>query len=151
MSSGLMLLAFTAVSPISAESTQNPPIAAAQVSNLTEGDVLSLLDAIVIQDFDISKANLSKAIAHIDSVVAPHGLQILFEQVEGKGPLVNLQTRNLSLTNNLSYLCKQGNYAWRVENGVVIVGAPGASQQMFTEIFYVKSPTVSRLATKGSQ
>ena len=148
MFSGLMLFALTAVSPISAKSTQ-PHLP--QPNNLTEADVLSIMDAIVIQDFDISKANLSKVIAHIDTVVAPHGLQILFEKVESKDPVVNLKTRNLSLTNNLSYLCKQGKYAWRVENGVIIVGAPGAGQQLFTEIFYVKSPTVRRLATTGSQ
>lgn len=151
MFSGLALFATTAVSPLPAETAPSSLTSATQPSNLTEGEVLALLDAIVIEDFDISKANISKAIDHLDTVMAPHGVQILFEQNGDKDPIVNLKTRNLSLTNNLSYLCKQGDYAWRVQNGVIVVGAPGAGEQLFTEIFYVKSPTVRRLATAGER
>lgn len=68
--------------------------------------MLALLDAIVIQDFNIHRVSLSQAIAHLDSVLEPHGLQLLFQKNGEKDPVVNLKTRNFTLTNNLSYLCK---------------------------------------------
>ena len=150
----LTMITLTAVTPSFATTIQSSETYRSETqnttpANLTEGEVLALLDAISIQDFDIHKAKLSSALAHIDEVMAPHGVQILFEQVGDNDPIVKLKTRNLSLTNNLSYLCKQGSYAWRVENGVVVVGAPGAGEQMFTEIYSLRSPTARKLAAIG--
>ena len=148
LSTSLILFGITAVTPVLAETTES---SRTQLTNLTEGEVLALMDVIVIQDFNIEKVSLSQAIAHLDTVLEPHGLQLLFERNGTTDPVVNLKTRSLSLTNNLSYLCKQGSYEWRVESGVVVIGPRGAGEQMFTEIFYINSPTVSRLAAAGRQ
>lgn len=116
----------------------------------TEADIEARLKTITVQDFNIEKVPLSQALAHLDSVVEPHGLQIQFRPTKEKDPVVQLKTRNLTMARNLSFLSKQVGYDWWVEDGIIIVATPGSGDAMVTEIIPVKSTTVRRLAyTQG--
>ena len=106
------------------------------------------LKSIRITDFKIERVPLSKALEHLDGVLKPHDLQIMFRAYNEKDPEVTLKTRNLSFANNLSYLCRQAGYDWWVDNGVILVGQPGSNEAMVTEIYPISNPTVRRLTYK---
>lgn len=96
-------------------------------------------------DFNIEKAPLSKALAYLDALVEPHGLQILYKPVEGRAePTVNLKTRSLTLSRNLGFLAAQGAYDWWVDNGVIIVGLPEAGEALVTEFIPIHNSTARR-------
>lgn len=117
---------------------------------LTEQYVEARLNTILIQDFNIHKAELSKAIAYLDTIVKPYGLQILYRPLDGREePVVDLKTRNLPLSRNLSYLSAQGGYDWWVESGVIVIGLPETRETLITEIMPVQSSTVRRLHERG--
>lgn len=103
------------------------------------------LKTIVIEDFNIQKAELSKVIAYLDTVVEPHGLQIQYRPLKGREEaVVNLKTRELSLSRNLSFLSAQGGYDWWVESGIIVVGLPETKETLITEIIPIQSTTVRR-------
>lgn len=116
----------------------------------TEADIEARLKTIIIEDFKIEKAPISKAIAHLDGVLEPYNLQIQFRPTKDKDPVVQLKTRNLTMARNLSFLSQQVGYDWWVEDGIIIVATPGSGDALVTEIIPVKSTTVRRLAyTQG--
>jgi len=121
---------------------------------VTEDEIHQRLDTIRVEDFQISKLTLSQAIQRLDGVVQPYGVQIVFEKAGDKDPVVNLKTRGLSFSRNLTFLCKQAGYSWSVEAGVVVVALPGTFNEdgpLVTEFISVKSPTVRRLAIAGDR
>ena len=115
-------------------------------TNLSERHILARLDTITVDDFKIEKVSLSEALEHLDSIVKPHGMQILFQPIEGKDPTVNIKTRKLSLSRNLSLMCRQAGYDWTVENGVIMVATPGSGEELQTQIIPISSTTSRRLA-----
>jgi len=114
---------------------------------LSEAEVNAYLKAIVVEDFDFHRATFSEALEKLDEVVAPFGLQILFRQYGERNTTVSLKTRNLSLSKNLTYLCQQAGYDWWIEEGIVVVAAPGSNDALVTEIIPLRSTTASRLVT----
>ncbi len=78
----------------------------------TEAYIEARLKSIHVTDFNIERVPLSEALEHLDSVLAPHDLQIMFRPYADKDPEVRLKTRNLSFANNLSFLYKQAGYDW---------------------------------------
>ena len=110
---------------------------------LTTEYVQARLDTIVIEDFNIQKVQLSKALAHLDALVEPHGIQILFRpNKSGADPEVNLMTRNMPLSRNLSFMSRQGGYDWWVDSGVIVVGVPESNEALVTEIFPIKKSAI---------
>ncbi|WP_269523155.1 hypothetical protein [Coraliomargarita parva] len=143
------LLSSTAtVTPLLSNSTNSP---APQHQNLTEAEVETRLETIIIEDFKMAKIPLSKALEQLDAITEPHGIQIVFRKIDDRDPIVDLKTRNLSLARNLSFLSQQCGYDWTVDMGVVIVAQPGTNEALVTDIIPVRSPTVRRLSKIGGQ
>ena len=112
----------------------------------TSAYVDARLKSIRITDFKIEHVVFSKALEHLDGVLEPHELQIIFRAYNAKDPEVSLKTRNLSFADNLSYLCRQAGYDWWVDNGVIIVAQPESNEALVTEIIPINNPTVRRLS-----
>ncbi|CAA6694957.1 MULTISPECIES: hypothetical protein [unclassified Lentimonas] len=68
------------------------------------------------------------------------------QPIEGKDPTVNITTRKLSLSRNLSLMCRQAGCDWTVENGVIMIATPGSGEELQTQIIPISSTTSRRLA-----
>lgn len=139
----LLLTGGSFVAPVIAN--DSTPLSSADVS-LSEAHILARLDSITVDDFNIRKTTLSQALDHFDSVIKPYGLQVIFQPIEGSDPAVNIKTRKLSLSRNLTLMCQQGGYSWTVENGVIMVATPGSGEPLETQLIPIKSTTARRLA-----
>lgn len=139
----LLLAGGSFVTPVFANDTQSTT--SANVS-LSDPYILARLDSITVDDFKIEKTTLSQALEHFDSVVKPYGMQVIFQPIKGRDPGVNIKTRKLSLSRNLTLMCQQGGYDWTVENGIIMVATPGSGQRLETQIIPIKSTTARRLA-----
>ena len=114
--------------------------------NLSERHRLARLDTITVDDFKIEKVTLSQALEHFDSIIKPYGMQVIFQPIEGKDPTVNIKTRKLSLSRNLSLMCRQAGYDWTVENGVIMIATPGSGEELQNQIIPISSTTARRLS-----
>ncbi|MGB0743611.1 MAG: hypothetical protein ACPGSB_03705 [Opitutales bacterium] len=134
-------------------SQQTQPSQQAQPSQQTETKVLSnqeveaYMEAMVVEKFNIHRANLKDALKHLDDIIEPYGLQILFRPHADESIKVSLKTRDLSMGRNLSFLCRQVGYDWWVDEGVIIVGMLDSDETLITEFIPVSSSTVRRFTT----
>lgn len=114
-------------------------------SSLSDADVNAYMNAMVVNDFNIHRVQFSQAIDYLDSIIAPFGLQLYFHQTDDRDPIVDLKTRKLTMSRNLSFLCQQAGYDWWVEDGIIIIAEPGSDEALITEIIPIHSTTVRRL------
>lgn len=117
---------------------------------LSNHEVDAYLKAMVVQQFNIEKANLKDALNHLDKIIEPYGMQILFRPHKEEELKVNLKTRNLNMARNLSFLCRQVGYDWWVDDGVIIVGMMDSDEALVTEFIPVNSSTVRRVTYRNT-
>lgn len=103
----------------------------------------------VVEKFNIDKAELKDALNHLDGIINPYGMQIHYRPHNEEERVVSLKTRDLTMSQNPSYLCSQVGYDWLFDNGFIIVGVAGSDEAMVTEIIPVSSTTARRLSYHG--
>lgn len=141
--SSILLVQVTLGEPVNTDVSSAAKTTPTQMS---DQQVRAYMDAIVVEKFDIHHADLEKSLNHLDEIIKPHGLQIQFRPNKEAERIVSLKTRNLSMSKNLSYLCRQVGYEWWAEGGLIIVGPIGSNEALITEFIPIKSTTVRRLA-----
>ena len=115
-------------------------------TQMSDQQVRAYMDAIVVEKFNIHHADFEKSLNHLDEIIKPHGLQIQFQPHKETKRIVSLKTRDLSMSKNLSYLCRQVGYEWWADGGLIIVGPIGSNEAMITEFIPLNSTTARRLA-----
>ncbi|MGJ8653403.1 MAG: hypothetical protein ACSHX8_09030 [Opitutaceae bacterium] len=141
--SSLLLVQVTFGAPVDTDVSSAEKTTPTQMS---DQQVRAYMDAIVVEKFNIHHADFEKSLNHLDEVIKPHGLQIQFRAGKEAERIVSLKTRDLSMSNNLSYLCSQVGYEWWAEGGLIVVGPEGSNEAMITEFIPLKSTTARRLA-----
>ncbi|MGJ8641406.1 MAG: hypothetical protein ACSHYA_18600 [Opitutaceae bacterium] len=126
--------------------SENPAAKESKTVMISNQEAEAYMNAIVIEDFYIHQADLGEALKHLDEIVKPHGLQIQFRPTKDEKRVVNLKTRDLSMSKNLSYLARQVGYDWWVDEGVIIVGTAGSNEALVTEFIPINSTTARKLA-----
>lgn len=102
---------------------QSEPVATPEKSSetsalsLTNRDVEMYMNAMVVEKFNIEKVELKAALTHLDDIIKPYGMQIHYRPHNESERQVSLKTRDLTMSKNLSFLCKQVGYDWWVDNG----------------------------------
>lgn len=113
---------------------------------MTSRDIEMYMNAMVVEKFNIDKVELKDALNHLDEIVKPYGMQIHYRPHNESERVVSLKTRELTMSKNLSFLCRQVGYDWWVDNGVIIVGLAGSDETLVTEIIPISSTTARRIA-----